>query len=156
MPHHHFPKIYCSNDDVILSNYHHHSFRSLPTYLCPYVLLNITSSLLQWSLGKWWWGILTSPPPFVQVCEYALQTTPGFFLDISKKTQAKKNSSSEKTQAHFLPKTQGTGVFLRFFSQKLKVTEFFCDISFKTRGTGVFWEFTLMIFLIARKSTLTK
>ena len=33
MPHHHFPKIHFSNDDVILSNYHHHSFRSLPTLL---------------------------------------------------------------------------------------------------------------------------
>ena len=33
MTHHHFPKSHCSNDDVILSNYHHHSFRSLPTYV---------------------------------------------------------------------------------------------------------------------------
>ena len=45
MPHHHFPKIHCSNDDVILSNYHHHSFRSLPTYV------GTTSHLLLLGLG---------------------------------------------------------------------------------------------------------
>ena len=41
MPHHHFPKVHCSNDDVILSNYHHHSFRSLPTYVDKYDTLEV-------------------------------------------------------------------------------------------------------------------
>ena len=36
----------------------------------------------------------------------------GFFLDISKKTQAKKTQAPQKTQAQILPKTQGTGGFM--------------------------------------------
>ena len=35
-----------------------------------------------------------------------------FFLDISKKTQAKKTQVPQKTQAQILPKTQGTGGFM--------------------------------------------
>ena len=51
----------------------------------------------------------------------------GFFLDISKKTQARKAEAPKKLKPNFC--------------QKLKVPEFFCDFSFKTQGTGVFWDF---------------
>ena len=37
---------------------------------CLYVLLNMTSSLLQWSLGKWWWAILTLAHLCPSLCRY--------------------------------------------------------------------------------------
>ena len=46
--HYHSPKIHCSNDDVILSNYHQHSFRPMPSYAerhAKHVCKNILHSL---------------------------------------------------------------------------------------------------------------
>ena len=37
MLHHHFPKIHCCNDDVILSNIYGHQTSPLPTYENPYL-----------------------------------------------------------------------------------------------------------------------
>ena len=53
--------------------------------------------------------------------------TPGFFLDILRKTQGQKNSSREKTQALFQPETQGTGGFFQNPGQKLNFNVIFLD-----------------------------
>ena len=42
MPHHHFPKVHCSNDDVILSNTYGHQTPSLPTYALTCGQMNIS------------------------------------------------------------------------------------------------------------------